>query len=308
MREQIVNKTNTPKAVDMADTRSTEMNAKVSALIHDQHRLVREQRAVRGRERGRPDREVRMGWGAFDLPDGGGITANVRERFFWAISRTAPCVLTDLSRGPLTAYSRCAATEERDDCDNWQVILSADDEYLPALLPLRDALQSWAARWNLTPDWCIERALTTLTNWHQRGDAIDPGSGWCWAAHATFTAIREVDRRFTFGHDGWDVQASTRVEAADAIRATFERDLKAYLDGMEDHARERGLVPTPAKRELAHFGWLARYQVLGESYTAIAKSVCHERKTVTDAVKAIAVMLALPPRSQSRGGRPRKQA
>ncbi len=54
-----------------------------------------------------------------------------------------------------------------------------------------------------------------------------------------------------------------------------------------------------------HCDWLSRYQVDGESFSAIADSVGMQRQSVTEAIKNIASLLELPLRSPTLGGRPK---
>jgi hypothetical protein len=76
------------------------------------------------------------------------------------------------------------------------------------------------------------------------------------------------------------------------------------MDRIEAELQAEGARPAPVKRTGdEHFRWLARYQVLGESFTVIARDACKERQTVTDATKETAALVHLELRPAGRPGR-----
>ena len=93
----------------------------------------------------------------------------------------------------------------------------------------------------------------------------------------------------------------------------FFKTKKEYLDAVMAWAKEqwdisRHIDEGPVKRMYQikeKCEWLARYQVGGERFTAIARSVERERQSVTEAVENMARLLELPLRS-ARVGRPKK--
>jgi hypothetical protein len=102
----------------------------------------------------------------------------------------------------------------------------------------------------------------------------------------------------------WDPQRENRAAASKRITADLDRAVRTELRRIEAEALRRA-VPPPAKRTgPEHLAWLARYQFRGESFSAIARDVCVERQTVTEAVKAAAELVGLPLRQASRPGQP----
>lgn len=88
------------------------------------------------------------------------------------------------------------------------------------------------------------------------------------------------------------------------LRHIFPEALARYCDDVDRKARKAGLVKLPSKRELAHFTWLARFQ-LGEDFECIAKAAGVTEGAVERAVRRTAKLIGLTLRSLPRHGRPR---
>ncbi len=247
-----------------------------------------------------------MGLGEYEQPGAAGSRFLARGRFLQAVRRIVPDVLDDLAGEPYALYEQLAQATELPDRAEWQEYLSATPDSDAALVPLRDNLQSWAQRWHLETDWCLERALDTLGFWHRWPGSYLLQRKWGGRGHAFWHALNAEERCFTFTHPGWEPTEDTRANAARAIRAEFKKRLSEYLDEIDHLARHRGYVPTPKKRVGDdHFDWLVMYQVQELSYPQIARRVCLERQSVTDGIKDAARLIDLPLRPPSPVGRPR---
>lgn len=106
----------------------------------------------------------------------------------------------------------------------------------------------------------------------------------------------------------WNQRTEPRAAARGRILADLERRLDEQLDGIEAAALAAGDHPTPMKRTGdEHFRWLARYQVEGESYSAIARDTGNRRQTVAGAIHETAALIGLPLRDPDPPGRPRRR-
>src|SRR5207249_4033940 len=114
-------------------------------------------------------------------------------------------------------------------------------------------------------------------------------------------------RSFRFERAGWEPTREGRPEYERATRAEFEERLREDLDCRERRACDQGFSLARTKREAAHFEWLGRHQVRGESWAAIRESAPHvtTAKAVEVAARALARRIGLSLRRASRG-RPRK--
>lgn len=104
----------------------------------------------------------------------------------------------------------------------------------------------------------------------------------------------------------WGLDCPWGHRVADASRADFHalgaRQLTlADEDDPGGWVAEAHAEDARGYREARHFDWLARYQVRGESFAAIAGSP-DRRRTTELAIKRLAVSLALPLRRSPRGG------
>jgi len=91
--------------------------------------------------------------------------------------------------------------------------------------------------------------------------------------------------------------------------AVLRAALVAFLDDAEAAIRDAGILHATDTRD-EHARWLVRYQVLGESFTDIARSLPghrdprRARQTVHNGVDAVAERLRLELRAPARGGNP----
>jgi hypothetical protein len=109
-------------------------------------------------------------------------------------------------------------------------------------------------------------------------------------------------------------------EVKKRIMKDCERQIVAFLKSREDDAQGYGLRKTIIKRELSHFEWVAKYQVIGASFKEISGVPENQRGTgkncslpedtskVRKAVNELARLIDLPLRPEGRRpGRPRKR-
>ena len=135
-----------------------------------------------------------------------------------------------------------------------------------------DALLAWANRWHLTDRWCRVLARDTA-RWY----ATDPhAQGWEFQGQGIFVGsfpfpIKPL-RLGRFYHDPtWRSRGDFKSYVLQHVR----RALDDYCDRIEVAALRAGLKRAPRKREVAHFDWLARYQVKGESFASIAQTASY---------------------------------
>jgi hypothetical protein len=110
--------------------------------------------------------------------------------------------------------------------------------------------------------------------------------------------------RLDFGVPDWDPAFELRVDYERRVRSVFDAYLKDELDAMEGDAWRRGdlVPPAPVDR---HFEWFVYFQVLGETYQAIADEYACSYQSVATGVGKVAQLLNLPVRQATRG-RPRR--
>lgn len=105
----------------------------------------------------------------------------------------------------------------------------------------------------------------------------------------------------TFDPRTEDVDAAT-----DRLLETLRPRVRRILESIVAEDRDLNGAQLPVTyRSTAPFEWLVRYQVLGESRNAIAKSIDVDRSHVGREIQRVADLIGLIPRKES-GGRPRK--
>lgn len=289
---------------------------------------------------------ARLSWGSYVWPasavwgEPAAPVLEARERFLRAVREVAPDVLTQLRDAPFTAFVAAHRQKPPRDpaSDDIEQVMSLHGAPAPAIAAFEVALEQWARHWQVTADWWLRRAVRALACWrldlhspdsdrHATAaldwrDIYSSNAGWAWTPDRLGTAPTWLDWRGTHHHGAsmldhnemqfwyrgyWEPWAEPRADAIRRMRAAFEDQMHAYIDRLDSLMLTTGWEPTPAKLGSAHFEWLARYQVLGQSYSRLALDVCRERPTVTEAVKDLAAYIDLPLRSETRPGRPRKQ-
>ena len=163
-----------------------------------------------------------------------------------------------------------------------------------------DALWAWAERWHLTDDWCLVLARDTARRYAMNPDA----QGWEFQGQGIFVGcfpfhIKPLQFEKFYHDPTW---RSRRVFKADVLEQV-RHALDDYCDQIEAAALAAGLKRAPRKREVAHFDWLARYQIKGESFASIAHTASNRfeggRQTVRKAIVELAKYLELALRPPS---------
>lgn len=196
----------------------------------------------------RPDAE-------YDDPEGQRTRTFARELFLNRIRRDAPAVLETLREQVLPVY--------REQWSEGRVGM---------------ALHEWGSRWNLTDPWCLDLALETLREW----------AGWPLALrHLTWARPPRPDRMWAGGDEprrptlrlpAWFPALQTFASFEAEAREAFERWVQSYREAGEEWASRHGVEPVPDDRPghesspALRFSWLVRFQVLGESASAIASA------------------------------------
>jgi hypothetical protein len=243
-----------------------------------------------------PSRPFRLGGGEVEHAFGEQSRTDARRRFLNAIRDLKPQVLEGLAGQPLAAYqSAVASLGHQAMPPTWDtlVVYADDEDWGETFVPLRDALDHWAHRWNLCQcgPWCLAITLQTLGIWTRFPSALERRD---WEmAYGGVLATRREERLFRFEHEGWEPTSDTRREFKDAILRAAEREVDAYCDHVEALSRERGFVPTPTKRKDTDFAWLARVIVDERSCGEIARDVGKSRRRVEMAVDEAAQLVGV---------------
>ena len=156
------------------------------------------------------------------------------------------------------------------------------------------AVRGWTKRWHVgtvrVRQWAVgQLAIYDLVGPGERGEAL--------AAAAIGIERHYVDR------------ADVRIldPRSFATRRSYLHALQSW--GQEQWHSSRLMEAnetTPGHKINEHCEWLARYQVNRETFSEIARSVGMSRQSVTEATKNVALLLDLPLRSATPGGRPKK--
>lgn len=240
---------------------------------------------------------------------------HLRWRFLECLEALAPEVLEDLRKTVLPAYG-CAKTETEDGSplwpwvdvqEQWRRVNSATH---PLTYRLGLALVAWAQRHHLSDNWLLEVALSTANRWHeqQQGTAStreDPHEPIGFV-RPLIVGVNTFPSAFTFTHDGWVPTWETRANYVAGLEKALKEALRAHLDNRETEVRNRGLKPSPLKREVDRdLDWLIRRQVQGWTWIQIQREsrVQASRSTIRDSVGRMADELGLTLR-HGKSGRP----
>lgn len=251
----------------------------------------------------------------------------LRQAFLRKVESVAPHVLQDLLDNILPVY-RGAVTEGaipalwQWDRPRWEAVEPAQ---YPHTARLRTEILSWGTRYCLTDDWLLDVALRTVweryvreqesgerrdelaqvrVRYEQEGrppgqleaaeKALQPTPAPAGFATVPFADIEPVTP-FVFEHEQWVPWWRTWADYEAELRTAFERVLREYRRARETEAVQRGLRPSPEKRDIdRHLAWLVQFQVKGQTYNAIAKgSDGADLRNVQRAIKDMARLLGL---------------
>lgn len=176
------------------------------------------------------------------------------------------------------------------------------------------ALDAWINANHLQAPWLRDAAIRTIQAW-ELNPSLANESRWFMRLSSHRTALlggEEADLRIWIP-SAWEPTVQPRSFARKEILSQLRKALDQWLDERERLVQGRGYVLAPDVRQPEkHTRWLVRYQVVGESYTSIARDEglaapeAQGRQTVADAVRAAAERLGLQLRPPDQGGRPAK--
>ena len=185
---------------------------------------------------------------------------------------------------------------------------------VPELQEFANTLDALIERFNLSTPWLRDAAIRTIQAW-----GINPSltESNCWFLKMpripTALTIEEMEFKLALTWV-WDTTSLTRAYARTRAIKDFEAALDQWLDEREQLARDRGFVPAPDIRQAdKHTRWLVRYQVLGESFTSIARDErmrapeAQGRQTVAAGVRAVATRIGIQLRQTDPGGPPQRR-
>lgn len=260
----------------------------------------------------------------FDTPEHLISQRGAQHEFLREIKRSAPEVLDDLSeesfalyreiRGEPIEYQRRLRGEELTPQEN--EIANADFYVTSAIwrditegnpaefAPVDESLRQWSRRWNLDADWCRAFAFFAMATWLMVPDKRTERD---WNYIGINWGIPFEVEHFKFEW-AWHPLRSQRTVIESVMRKMFEKEMKKYLDRIEQRLVEKtGAVRPRKKTQAAHFAWLVSYQIKGESQSAISKRVHASRQTVADGIKLTANLCDLKLRHPNPSGHPRKR-
>ncbi len=275
---------------------------------------------------------LRLGPGDYVDPDGHAAAWTARQHFLDAAIDVQPDTLTSL----VTRRALALAAQLFPPLIKHQVGDDWDAEYLRRVERIKGTdldpltyVNAWMDRWRLWQTWCGFAAMNTLwdglyavarggpplTRLRLPDDLVDD------ALTLGRTALIHGDQRYMppfdvwpalFDETGdsvlsWEPRREPRAVARRRLANQMLTALDEEMDRIEAQARAAGDVPTPVKTTgRSHFVWLARYQVKGETYAEIARSVRKHPQTVKDAVRETAETIVLDLRDPDPPGRPRR--
>lgn len=286
-----------------------------------------------------PFRRVAIGWGGdFEPPGAAKQTDDARRLFLDAIKTVEPRVLADLAGEPFAAFwpdykrlvgeggspllfyrARVAAWVSAD--DGPPPGLSGEPVARPAYLGSgwqhrKGRLLEWAARWRLDRtegDWLLWLATQTVLDWclrqmyreNGRDDVGEPFAEW--SPPGRFYEIPTGARwEIAFPAFAWTPYREAWNEAEARIVADVKRRLLQWHDAIEAELLKAGYTTAKAKADgIAHFEWLALYQIGELSAAEIAERVNRAPQTVRDGFRDAASLAGVTLRERDRGGYPR---
>jgi hypothetical protein len=171
-------------------------------------------------------------------------------------------------------------------------------ELLPpraACRAVREAVESWQMRWNLTDGWCADEMLSGLGRRGRRALACLQRTA---PQHRKAAPEELPSTQFRFSYAPIDLSTTTLDESRDMISEAFRARLSDWADQNEARAKSMKWKRTPALRGLTlrplnallsrlevkepsasaareavlerHLYWLARYQCGRETHSAIS--------------------------------------
>jgi hypothetical protein len=224
-------------------------------------------------------------------------------------ARVSPTLQSAWKLVPLVLFdSQTIGQEEvvRSTPEAVQWFYSARDKSDPRVMPLALELGAWMSTHNLAADWILDSALRTLLAWRL-------GAEWL-EAHELIAlwpawrgALGKDEQRLQI-EGGWEPTIESRASARRRLLAHAKSEIDSFLENGIRLAQQRGFVrPAASRCPSEHLRWLVRYQVVGQTFTEIARDDGHidpedsGRKAVAFGAKQAAALVGLPLREPDGG-------
>jgi hypothetical protein len=266
---------------------------------------------------------ARFGAGVVATPED--IEEAAQANFFRVLLEVVPDVAVSIRELIVPAIFEClypAGQMERPVLEDdrvrnpWKVPLniydavSATPEYRADLIPLKDGLLRWGAKWHLTEPWVLELALRfAAKDCDHYWDALDtyiPG-------YPLEDLVSDEEREYEIRGRVFTGQEADVNEYIDWVMPQIEKLLRQKCEEVIALAISRGAVRSKRKHNRSgddfHFELLARYHCSDMSLRELLKysrGKIKDKSTVRDAISNTAQLIGLPMRAPARGGRPRK--
>lgn len=234
-----------------------------------------------------------------------------RLEFFEWIENNVPVILLFLKNKVLPIYNKMLgkniATEKtnnnRSHYLDWDYIKHANKDYYSELVPLKDILNEWSAKYNLFDDWIMEAALGTITVWDPKAPSDDK-LYWAHTPHIMYAPpFSRKDLRINFHHSGWNPFKLPWEQAKTVIVNDFKQFLEEeYYKESSKLLTNAGIEPPMDKDEMQkQLKWLIDYQVHNKSYTDICNEESDNRlngeivdnTTIINGVTSMAELIGL---------------
>ncbi len=272
---------------------------------------------------------LRLGVGEFNDRYNYAALVVARRAFLQVVSEVAPEVVGDLGRTVYPRYLDDVRT--RDERRGG----GADDLHHGEQDPWFPEAVRWVGRWFRADPfreedhpreyrrgwpWLLMAAAETCRQWAAWG--VDPEEDelgdlslyddrWFDLMLVSDRAKREMraarkPASIRVAAQAWNPWAETRAAAEERIVREITVTVRARMDEIESGLDRKGFNRAPVKPAARdHLEWAVRYQIRGESFPCIARSVYRSRQTVAGAVHDVLETLGIPPRPASPRGRPR---
>lgn len=192
---------------------------------------------------------------------------------------------------------------------SWSTLraVNAEKGIYPDFLPLRVAMEEWAAKFNMAEQrFFLDSGMDTLRLWAQ---IVPPeeGDGLAIRGRAWFPPVSSEERRFELQHDGWQADSEPLSYFADRLEKEFREKLDAYKSRITKLMEERGWEKVPSFYRPEFIEWLALFQCGNQTQKQIESRVGWGREitTVSKGIRKAAQLVGIRLRTSGRG-RPRK--
>lgn len=249
----------------------------------------------------------------------------MRNVFLPTIAEHAPEVLEHLHKIVFPFY--VDVLHDHPQISWYELTLEMYDPYL-CTNGLILSMRQWSQRWNLTADWCFELAFRTIEKWtrpyNQRNKLMWDNEGWGGGVPDEWPIppdglpfYNPLDFHRSQYKERLHKQVIESIKNDSILRHGEPSSRKAFVDSIiavadgycskvDKYAESLGYKKTREKKKLKqHLVWAVRFQVLSESYSAIAEQERVSVSTVKRAVADILELIELTPRPSSKPGRQR---